>query len=178
MHFPIILISLQSSQDNCLWKGKPKNTPTGPWSPPDDDWRVPSWGNSLMSKANPSFAPPSLVRPMLPSCPFPEGTWPWMPEPGEVEKLLPSNEMPFGEPALTKFQASSSQRRVETETHGKCHTCTSTAKFWIWEINTSADHGKQITGRVVRWWCHIHTLLQYWVRRPPRSLPAHSTTTS
>jgi hypothetical protein len=52
-----------------------------------------------------------------------------MPEPGEVEKLLPSNEMPFGEPALTKFQASSSQRRVETETHGKCHTCTSTAKF-------------------------------------------------
>jgi hypothetical protein len=101
-----------------------------------------------------------------------------MPEPGEVEKLLPSNEMPFGEPALTKFQASSSQRRVETETHGKCHTCTSTAKFWIWEINTSADHGKQITGRVVRWWCHIHTLLQYWVRRPPRSLPAHSTTTS
>jgi len=117
MPFPIILISLHSPQNNCLWKGKPKNTPTGPWSPPDDDWRVPSWGNSLMSKANPSFAPPSLVRPMLPSCPFPEGTWPWMPEPGEVEKLLPSNEMPFGEPALTKFQASSSQRRVETETH-------------------------------------------------------------
>ncbi len=65
-----------------------------------------------MSKAKPSLAPPSLVRPRLPSCPFPDSTWPWTPEPGAVEKLLPSNEIPFGEPAVVaQFQALSSWRK-------------------------------------------------------------------
>lgn len=83
------------------WKEDP---PTEPWRPPDTELRVLSWGKSLISKAAPSLPPPSLPSPRLPSWPFAECLWPWMPEPGEVEKLLPSKETPCGEAARSDSQ--------------------------------------------------------------------------
>ena len=83
------------------WKEDP---PREPGRPPDAELRVLSWGKSLISKAAPSLPPTSLPSPRLPSWPFAECPWPWMPEPGEVEKLLPSKETPCGEAARSDSQ--------------------------------------------------------------------------